>query len=126
MEEIMNAITSVATALGIDAILVLTVVVGTYLLRLIFKPKAIFTPILYALIIGIPIGIIVIIVNKAPITEWLRTILGYPVTGICLYMIYRKIFPDAELLKPPEVIAPITLTEAGQPPLPPSDINTQG
>jgi Ca2+/Na+ antiporter len=102
MDEFLKAIGGVAGSLGLDIVLILGIVIATYFARVIFKPKKDSTPMIYALAIGIVIGIAQIVIGKIDATYWLRTALGYPIAGIFAYMIYRKQFPDSDFLKPPE------------------------
>jgi membrane-associated PAP2 superfamily phosphatase len=102
MDELLKAIGGIAGNTGLDIVLILVIVFGTYGLRLLFKPKSDNTSMLFALGIGLALGIGQIIIGKVSADLWLRTILGYPLTGMFAYMTYRKLFPDSNLLKPPE------------------------
>jgi hypothetical protein len=101
MDELFKALGGIAGSLGLDIVLILGIVIATYFARVIFKPKSDNTPMIYALVIGIVIGIVQIIIGRIDPSFWLRTALGYPIAGIFAYMSYRKLFPDSDLLKPP-------------------------
>jgi hypothetical protein len=111
--DILNTLAQVAGTLGLDVVLVAIVVFGTLGLRWIF-PKVpeswwitdntrIPVPVLYALGLGVAIGIGHILIAGLKPDVWLRTALGYPLAGIAAYMLTRKIAPDSSILKPPEV-----------------------
>jgi hypothetical protein len=102
MTDLLNGLSGIAVNFGLDIVLISAIVISTFFLRLIFKPKTAWMPMLYALGIGAFLGVFQIILAGTPSGEWLRVILGYPIAGMFGYMTYRKLLPDIVLLKPDE------------------------
>jgi membrane-associated PAP2 superfamily phosphatase len=102
MDELLKGLSDLAGTFGLDVILIAAVVVCTFFLRLIFKPKKAWIPMMYAFIVGVVLGVMQIVLNGSPVNVWLRIIFGYPIAGIFAYMTYRKFLPNVVILKPKE------------------------
>lgn len=84
-------ILNMVTNLGIDAGIVIFIIVTTNILKVITPINKKYTP-LFTLILGLMIGIVQIFFAKIPSELWLRSILGYPGVSIAVYMLLKKYF----------------------------------
>lgn len=96
----MTELVQLASSLGLDVVLIFSIVLLTYVVRLIFKPKNELVPII-PVAIGVVFGALQILIGQVPVAQYLRLLFGYPAAGIAGYMLYRKYLPDLSLFSPP-------------------------
>lgn len=77
---------------GIDLLLVLCIIVLTQVAKTVIPIKTPKMVLLFILGLGLIFGIAHIFLAKIALSLWIRTILGYPCTSICVYVLTKKYF----------------------------------
>ena len=103
--EIINGLISIGTQLGVDVLIIISIVVIAQAIKVVFgctKKWSFF----FVMITGAVAGLSKIILENVSVTEWFRIIIGYPGVSILFYMLIKiclpklkdKFFPSSEVI----------------------------
>lgn len=99
MIELLKQIAEIATSVGLDVVIILFIAIFTEVCKIVMKTKSDKIPIIIAFSAGLVIGVIQIIFFKIELGNILRVVAGYPAFSVCTYMLIKKFFPEAKIVK---------------------------
>ena len=94
MKELLPVVENIykfISGIGFDVVIIISLGITTEILKNILKENKIkISPEIICFVLGLLVGVLQIIFKKLVVTEWIRTILGYPALTIGFYRIAER------------------------------------